>query len=483
LILGLLEESTACAEEADETWAGQQGLEREAGLGTECGDESEKSSPDSERPLGSIAMSPGLLEVADAASVLVTPLPLAQDIEFQPGDGPETPMPAMPGSRPVAVDLPSYGAASDGASVPYAASTSESAETGLAPAPAVGHEQLQGWTAANSSERPAAKDVAVFEAPNAGESRSDQVPPSDPPMGGRARESSGPSAPVVQEQVPRSGTAEAAPGFEVRPEKPRPGNLVEPAMHAVDALKLFRRAGDGPPPAGNPDAPAASPQEQPAVDRPVVMPKGIQASSASPADVLPVEPTGDSRRGETQSRPEQDVVWMQMPDVRLPGANAVDAVAQSNGHLPPDDVIGSKLIHQIVQGAKVHLFEGGGSMTLRLEPPHLGMLHMSVTAQQGIVVASIQTSTEAARQVLAADLPSLAQALVDAGVKVDSINVSVGGSADQGWTPQSDAHGGRPDAGSHGDSRFVREVLGPAFDSGLVESRRLEITGRLDYLA
>ena len=141
----------------------------------------------------------------------------------------------------------------------------------------------------------------------------------------------------------------------------------------------------------------------------------------------------------------------------------------------------SKVIHQVVREAKVRLFEGGGDVMLRLDPPHLGAVHMSVSANGGVVTASLQTDTETARRMLQADLPSLKQALADAGVNIDAINVSVGGSPNQGWNLQSGSGGGQSGAGRHMQS-FGR-MFGSETSPGLQDSIRDENTGLFDYLA
>lgn len=75
-------------------------------------------------------------------------------------------------------------------------------------------------------------------------------------------------------------------------------------------------------------------------------------------------------------------------------------------------------------------------MTMRLDPPHLGTVHMSVISTGGAVTAVLQTSSEAAKQILDANVASLREALANSGINIDSINVSVGGGPDQGWNPQ-----------------------------------------------
>ena len=129
------------------------------------------------------------------------------------------------------------------------------------------------------------------------------------------------------------------------------------------------------------------------------------------------------------------------------GFRAVEAVEKSQGQLPPDNVVGAKMIHQIVKAAKVNLTEVGGDMSLRLDPPHLGTVHMNVSVVEGSVTASIQTTTESARQVLQADLATLKENLANSGIHVDKINVSVGGDQNQAWQQSHSGGHGSPSEG------------------------------------
>ena len=264
---------------------------------------------------------------------------------------------------------------------------------------------------------------------------------------------SGDEAPVGTSFVPESGGMDG---------KPAPRSTVQdPVVPPV--VSQGRPVSD--------NAPAARPEMQ-------------TAEILREADIRPIERADNAREDPLPHRGDSRPSWIPLPEdfSRLPGANAVAAVEQSNAHLPPDPVIGSKLIHQIVRAAKVHLFEGGADMTLRLEPPHLGIVRMSVSAQDGMVTASLQTSTETAKRVLEADLTSLRQALADAGVNVDSISVSVTAGFDQSWDMHGALHQGRPGAGMHGNHRFTLTAHDGDWHSVPTDARR-QSEGRFDYLA
>ncbi|MHB0912665.1 MAG: flagellar hook-length control protein FliK [Armatimonadota bacterium] len=167
----------------------------------------------------------------------------------------------------------------------------------------------------------------------------------------------------------------------------------------------------------------------------------------------------------------------------VPSGRPFNVANLSGPEMPFETAMRSKIIRQVVRAAEVHLFEGGGNMTLRLDPPHLGTVQMSVSVDNGSVTANLQTGTATASHLLQSDLPALKQALADAGINVDAINVSVGGNSGQGWNPHS-GNGGR-DAGN-GEPRHARY---PGWQQhseepfGLREETRPRTAGRFDHLA
>lgn len=144
------------------------------------------------------------------------------------------------------------------------------------------------------------------------------------------------------------------------------------------------------------------------------------------------EPVESIRPEPTTSRLENPAAGVRMV-ADLPDVTAVNP-SHSVSSVPPRMAeVSARVINQVVRAAKTRFFEGGAAITLRLDPPHLGTVHMQVTAVGGSVTALLQTSTESARQIFQADIAQLREALAQAGVNVDTINVSVGTGADQGW--------------------------------------------------
>ncbi|MEN6370669.1 MAG: flagellar hook-length control protein FliK [Armatimonadota bacterium] len=216
----------------------------------------------------------------------------------------------------------------------------------------------------------------------------------------------------------------------------------------------------------------------------IIIDQSTGVGSKDAIDLPPVEKTKDVQNiKDSKPEPNMGVISSQVTDVH--GFNATESVQQSQGNLPPEPVVSAKVINQIVKAAKVNITEGRSDIVLRLDPPHLGTVNMNVSVADGTVTATIQTSTESARQVLQSDLATLKQSLSDAGINVDQINVSVGGNPDQsqqGWNFNSGSHDWTP-GGKASSGTFYENV---SQDSGTVldtaDAMRTS-SRKLDFLA
>jgi len=211
----------------------------------------------------------------------------------------------------------------------------------------------------------------------------------------------------------------------------------------------------------------------------------VGLGSTEEAGLSPVEKAWQEQDVHNNGKPESGAGWLLTPGIDPPGFKATEAVQGAQVHLPLEQTVSAKVINQIVKAAKVHITEGRSDITLRLDPPHLGTVQMNVSVVEGTVTATLQTSTEAARQVLQSDLVTLRQNLADAGINVDKIEVSVNSNPDhsQGWNLDSGnrewVSGGRANGGAWYGSG-LRE---PEFITDTVVTARGMSSGRLDFLA
>jgi len=77
----------------------------------------------------------------------------------------------------------------------------------------------------------------------------------------------------------------------------------------------------------------------------------------------------------------------------------------------------------IVTGIHGKLLPDGGTMTIRLDPPELGALQVSVHMREGVMTAAFETSNDQATRVLSHSLGQLKTALESAGVSVEKLHV------------------------------------------------------------
>jgi len=456
--------------EAGESWAGQQVTEEKKPGETKSEDKSEKSTAGTEILLGSVETTPSLLDAAGAASALVVTPPQLIELQALAEDEVEVAAQSAPGSQ-------------SAVQVAVAAQS----ETGIAiPASAVANATAE--TPAAEAEVPAAAELVVPDRPAQVEQK--------PRFEAAPEKESVPIARTI-ERLAAELPAAAGDSKPSLPESPAPVSEKGAGQYQLQTPRLVldadgnaskpeMRFGDGSAPNAHPQSDPTNtgltqPQEKANTGRPVFVPQEIKDLLPSPAEIVPVERATTDRTGDTQSRTESDSSWA-LADIRASDLRSVSNAERSQGYNAPERVVEQKLIHEIVRAAKVQLTEGGASMTMRLDPPHLGLLQMSVSAQQGTVTANLQTSTEAARNALQADLSLLKQALSDAGITVDSINVSLGAGADYEQMLHSGPHGDPANPGTHGNPRFVEGLLSSESEPAISDAR-LQRIGGFDYLA
>jgi len=86
-----------------------------------------------------------------------------------------------------------------------------------------------------------------------------------------------------------------------------------------------------------------------------------------------------------------------------------------------------QIIAQIAHSARAQLRDGRSELTLRLDPPSLGTVHMRVVAQGSAMTAHLEASLEASRDLINANLPVLKDALAGMGIDISHFSVTVGG--------------------------------------------------------
>lgn len=91
-----------------------------------------------------------------------------------------------------------------------------------------------------------------------------------------------------------------------------------------------------------------------------------------------------------------------------------------------DPTLGEKMVGQIVKEVSLHKLGENTTLSIRLDPPELGTLRVSVTSQSGVLTTQLESPNAVVRGILETHLPSLKEALASAGVEISKFSVSSG---------------------------------------------------------
>ncbi len=94
-----------------------------------------------------------------------------------------------------------------------------------------------------------------------------------------------------------------------------------------------------------------------------------------------------------------------------------DAAGQYESHM-------KQIIDQIRQNLPSHLKNGEGQLTLKLNPPMLGRVDVSMTMQDGQIQAAFRTDQSITRDILVQNMSILKEALADQGIKAAQFSVT-----------------------------------------------------------
>jgi flagellar hook-length control protein FliK len=125
--------------------------------------------------------------------------------------------------------------------------------------------------------------------------------------------------------------------------------------------------------------------------------------------------------------------------MRLPQAGShVDRsdTAAGGERLPPVDA--ARFVGRVARAFHTAQ-ERGGSLRLRLSPPELGAVRLELMVKDGVLAATLETETPAARRVLLDHLPALRDRLIEQNIRIERFDVDVrrdGSGNQQSSTPQ-----------------------------------------------
>lgn len=112
-------------------------------------------------------------------------------------------------------------------------------------------------------------------------------------------------------------------------------------------------------------------------------------------------------------------------------ADQVNAAQMKEKPAAPRQAFERAIMDQVVRKVRVAVRPNGSStMSIRLDPPHLGKVDMRVKVQDNVVKAILVVESREVRSVIENNMDSLKASLNNQGLKVDQINVTTSG--DQG---------------------------------------------------
>jgi len=187
-------------------------------------------------------------------------------------------------------------------------------------------------------------------------------------------------------------------------------------------------------------------------------------------DLRAADETGGQATGDMLGR-EPLPVFRELPMMPAP----VDTAAVIDD-MPATSPIAHRVIEQVTRAAQTGLTGELREISLRLDPPALGAVHVRITAPPGQeMVTHIETASPMVREMLDAHLPELQRSLTDAGIAVGQCKVLLNFQLGQ----QSSQEGRQAWAGRLSGAPVT---LPPADAPVLPPSTRVA-RGRLDYFA
>ncbi len=135
-------------------------------------------------------------------------------------------------------------------------------------------------------------------------------------------------------------------------------------------------------------------------------------------------------------------------------------VARSNAGSHISAYQEAKLVQRVLRGVE-QLANGGGQVRLRLHPPELGSLQMSLRMEAGQVYAKLEVESTTARDALLNNVQALKDRMAEQGMQVAAFEVEVStdssGLGNSGSNFQSDGGSGSESRWNNATSRFAQQ--------------------------
>ncbi len=156
----------------------------------------------------------------------------------------------------------------------------------------------------------------------------------------------------------------------------------------------------------------------------------VNAQTTAVKESTKAEHSSKDDSGEKNSKSDGE-----QPQALQAGAQApVDQTALRNAESPVErfeQTLSSKQTREVIDQIAEHARVSGGdkmtSMEMMLNPANLGSIRLVLQSENGVVRGQLQASDDAVRAALESQLQQLRDALVEQGVKVEALEVTVAG--------------------------------------------------------
>jgi flagellar hook-length control protein FliK len=187
-------------------------------------------------------------------------------------------------------------------------------------------------------------------------------------------------------------------------------------LHAEEAVRPAKKDGS----TTGKNTAVASGDSEPA--DPATSAQAVTSVTAAAADVVAKTPDHPAVKGDFAAVSQQlaDAGGSQKTIEAAKTAPAQPAVAPA----PTAADFAAANHAQIVNSVHTQLLPNGGSMRLRLDPPDLGAMQVTVRMRDGVMSAEFQTSNDQAAKLLSHSLGDLKTQLESQGMSVDKLHVT-----------------------------------------------------------
>ena len=107
------------------------------------------------------------------------------------------------------------------------------------------------------------------------------------------------------------------------------------------------------------------------------------------------------------------------------------------------EIVNQMVFQQIVDNSHMLVGKEHSEIKIQLKPEFLGKVSLEISIEKGVVKAEIVAENQQVKQLIEANLGNLRQTLINQGLKVNQLVVSLGGQSQFGQTKEQGQNTGR----------------------------------------